>query len=118
MSFKLKIWRATIGRFFAWIDSTIEQKRIRESFDRPIIKRAGRETLRYYDNGRSTAITCDLALGCRDLDLLIYNKAPLAWLDTGEPLTPEESGKVFRKVGEHLDQKKVRWKFSDTSFRK
>ena len=115
MSLQLRIWHATLGRFFEWIDSAIEQRRIRESFSHPIIKRAGRETLMYYESGRSTAITCDLALGCRDLDLLIFKKAPLKWLDTGEPLTPQESERVFQKVAEHLDKMKIRWKFSEAS---
>jgi hypothetical protein len=118
MSFKLKIWRATIGRFFAGIDSAIEQRRIRESFNYPIIKRAGREALMYYENGRSTAITCDLALGCRDVDLLVYNTKPLKWRDSGELLTPEESEKVYSTLPDLLASKNIRWAYSETIHRK
>lgn len=111
----MKIWRATVERFFGWTDSVIDQKRIRESFSHPVIKQSGPERIRYYENGRSTAITCHFGPSRGDIDLIIHKNAPLRWQDTGALLTPEESEQVFQKVGEHLDERKVRWKFSDAS---
>ena len=114
MSFKEKIWRATIGRLLARMNSAIEQRHIRESFVRPTIKSAGRETLMYYENGRAAAIGCDFAAGCKNLDLLIYKEPPLKWRDTGELLTPEESEKVYSKLAEYLANKNLRWAYSET----
>jgi hypothetical protein len=114
MSFKTQFWRATVGRFFRWVDSIVEQKYTRESFRHPIVRRTGREALMYYEDGRSTTITCDLALGRNDLDLLVYWKAPLRWRGTKELLTPEESERVYSKLPSLLDAKKIRWAYSET----
>ena len=109
-----KCWRATVGRFFAWLGSAEEQRLIRESFIHPTMKRTGRETIKYYEKGQSTTITCDLALGRKDLDLLIYNKLPLRWSDTGEALTSEESKRVYSNLSDLLASQKIRWAYSET----
>jgi len=113
-----KIWCATIGHFLSRMDSAVEQRRIRESFVRPIIKSAGRETLMYYENGRSSAIGCDFAIGCKNLDLLIYKEPPLKWRDTGDLLTPEELEKVYSTLADYLASKNIRWAYSETTFPK
>jgi hypothetical protein len=51
--------------------------------------------------------------GSADFDRIIYRHCPMKWNDAGEMLTSIERDKVFQKVGEHLDKRKVRWKFSD-----
>jgi hypothetical protein len=112
MSFTFKIWRATIGRFLGWVDTAVEQKRLRQSFNHPILF-SRREFLVYYENGRSTVINSDFALGKSDIDLVIYRKTPLKWQDTGELLSPEESDKVYSKLPHLLASKNIRWAYSE-----
>lgn len=111
------IWRATVERVLARVDSAVERKRIRESFRRPIVRRAGRETLMYYDHGRSTDIGCDFAIGSDSVDLLVYKEEPLKWHQTGELLTPEESAKVHSTLVHYLAGKNLRWAYSETIYR-
>jgi len=48
-----------------------------------------------------------------DPQRVIFRNCPLKWNDSGPPLTSGEREKVFRKIGEYLDGKKVSWEFSD-----
>ena len=74
-----------------------------------------RDSLGYYENGRWVTVSGELMSGSAGFDRLIYRRSPLKWNDTGNLLTPEEAEKVFQKVGEHLDKRNIRWKFSDAS---
>ena len=112
MSFALRIWRSTIGGFLGWVDTAVEQKRLRQSFNHPILY-SRREFLVYYENGRSTVINSDFALGNSDLDLVIYRNTPLKWQDTGALLSPEESDTVYSKLPDLLASKNIRWAYSE-----
>jgi hypothetical protein len=52
---------------------------------------------------------------CGELDRQIYRSRPLRWNGNAEILTPEEEDRVFRKLCEHFDKRKVRWKFYEVS---
>jgi hypothetical protein len=112
MSFKVTVWRATIGRLLAWMDSAVEQKRIRQSFDRPLVS-FRREFMIFYDSGRSVVINSDYGSRESGLEFLIYRTTPLKWRDTGEFLTPEEADRVYSKLSDLLAIKNIRWAYSE-----
>jgi hypothetical protein len=91
---KIKLWRATIGRFNDWLNVTTEQSSLRESFTRPIV-RFRREVMIFYENGRSVGINSDFGSRKSKLDFVIYRTTPLKWQDTVELLTPEETEKII-----------------------
>lgn len=93
--------------------SLLKKRHLRQSFKNPIITGCGRDALRYYENGRSVRVEAELMSGAGDCDRLIYRRWPLKWDDTAEPLTPDEQKHLFQRVCDHLDRKRVRWKFSD-----
>jgi len=90
-----------------------EKKRIQKSFTSPLVGINGRDSFRYYENGRWVTVWGELMSSRADVERVIYRQCPLKWNDTGQALTTEEREKVFQKVGEHLDQSGVKWKFDD-----
>jgi hypothetical protein len=112
MSFTFKIWRATIGRFTRWLSATTEERFLRDSFNRPIV-RFRREIMKYYENGRSVGINSDYGSRESGLDFVIYRKTPLKWHDTGELLTPEETERVYSKLPDLLASGNIRWAYSE-----
>jgi hypothetical protein len=115
MTTGLKIWRLVTKPLFALIDglgSNLHTKNLRQSFDHPVIS-GGRDSFRYYERGHWTTVSGELMSGSTGVDRIIYRRCPMKWNDTGEPLTEAEKEKAFQAVGEYLDKKKVRWKFSD-----
>ena len=96
------------------MDGRRERKLLQQSYASPIVRIHFRDSFRYYDKGRWVAVSGELMSGSSGIARLIYRQSPLKWNDAGVLLRPEEAEKVFQKVGEHLDERKVRWKFSDT----
>src|SRR5262249_6029266 len=90
-----------------------ERKRIRQSFTNSLVGINGRDSFRYYENGRWVTVRGELMSGSADVDRVIYRQCPLRWNDTGETLTTAERERVFQKVTEHLDQSGIKWKFDD-----
>ena len=84
---------------------------MRRSFVFPVVRCYQRDDFRYYENGRWTTVLGELMSGSTGVDRVIYRQCPLKWNDTGETLTAAEREKVFQKVGEHLDQSGIKWKF-------
>ena len=108
-----KVWRAVVEPVFHEIFSLVEKRRLRQSFARIIILGYGRDSLRYYENGRWVTVEAELMCGRADVDRVVYRGCPLKWNDAGELLTPDQREKLFQKVGEYLDEAKIKWKFSD-----
>jgi hypothetical protein len=99
--------------WFAKLFSTGEERALRQSFARPVVRCYQRDAFRYYENGRWVTVDGELMSGCADVERVIFRRCPLKWNDTGEALTTEERAKVFQKVGEHLDKSGIKWKFDD-----
>ncbi|HWY30157.1 MAG TPA: hypothetical protein VNX46_05355 [Candidatus Acidoferrum sp.] len=117
MAIRKVIWRVT-HLFFQplfWLASHLEKRAVQQSFSTPVVRCHQSDDFRYYENGRWVTVSGELMSGSTGIDRLIYRQSPLKWNDTGTLLTPGEAEKVFQKVGEHLDESKVRWKFSDAS---
>ena len=67
MSFRLKMWQATIGRFIGWVDTAMDQKLLRESIVKPFVRAYGRDTFRYYESGRSVDLDAEMMTGSTGL---------------------------------------------------
>lgn len=99
--------------WFAKLFSFREERTLRQSFVKPVVRCYQRDAFRYYENGRWVTVEGELMSGRADVERVIYRQCPLKWNDTGQALTAEERAKVFQKVGDHLDQSGVKWKFDD-----
>jgi hypothetical protein len=117
MSVKLKIWRATIGRFIDWLNTTTEKRLLRDSFNGPLVH-FRREIMIYYENGRSVGINSDHGSRECGLDFVIYREAPLEWHDTRELLSSEESSRVYSKLTDLLARRNIRWAYSEMVHKK
>jgi len=97
---------------FGWFGTRREKKLLQQSYANPIIRIHFRDSFKYYENGRWVTVSGEL-MASHDPQRVIFRHCPLKWDDSGPPLTPNERERVFQKVGEHLDERKVSWKFSD-----
>jgi hypothetical protein len=97
------------------ISSFFEKRRLQKSFAKLFVRAYGRDTFRYYENGRSVNVNAELMTGSTGIDRVIYHQCPLKWNDTGQALTTEEREKVFQKVVAYFDEAGIKWKFSDAS---
>jgi len=112
-----QVWNVVtrpIFNMFDMLNVVKEKRRLRRSHINPIVRQNRRDSVKYYENGRSVTVGAELTSG-RDFDRMIYRQCPLKWDDAGATLTPEEKGRVFQTIGAHFDCKKVGWKFSDAS---
>jgi hypothetical protein len=112
MSIIDKIWRATLGRFADWLGEKTEQRLLRKSLDHPLVH-FSRETMIYYEKGRSVSISSDFGTRESKLDYVIYKQTPLAWNNTGKLLTPEETDRVYSKLSSLLASQNIRWAYSE-----
>ena len=108
----LKIWRASLNAVLGPLESFLDKSRRKKSFERPVICGHGRGSLRYYENGRYVVIEAELMSGS-SLDRRIHRSSILEWDDNRERLSDEDAVRVFQNLCDYLDQKNVRWKFSD-----
>jgi len=104
----VKLWHKILDRIFDPLFEWREKKRILQSFKSPFVAANDRDSFRYYENGRW--VTLEAELMCGELDRQIYRKSPLNWNDIGEILTLEEEERVFQKLCQHFDERKVRWR--------
>jgi len=100
-------------RLLAKLLSLLEERRLRQSFSRPVIRCYQRDAFRYYENGRWVTVEGELMSGRAEIERVIYRQCPLKWNDIGKALTTEERDRVLRKVGEHLDESGIKWRFND-----
>jgi len=109
---RLRIWRKIMRLIFGRFLASREKERLQRSYTSPVIVGHLRDSFRYYENGRWVTVSGELMAG-HDPQRVIFRNCPLKWNDSGPPLTSGEREKVFRKIGEYLDGKKVSWEFSD-----
>jgi hypothetical protein len=107
------LWHRILGLIFDPLFNRREKNRLQQSFKYPVVAANDRDSFRFYENGRW--VTLEAELMCGELDRQIYRGRPLRWNDSAEILTPEEEDRIFRKLCEHFDQRKVRWKFYEVS---
>ena len=93
------------------IDSFFEKRRLAKSFAGPFVRAYGRDTFRYYQDGRSVDLNAELMTGSTGIDRVIYKENPLKWNDTTEALTVEERERAYQELIGHFNRNKVRWKY-------
>ena len=114
----LRIWRAAMRPYWEFLDriaSGRQQKNLQRSFTKPVVGGWSRNSFRYYEKGRWTTVSGELMTGSTGVDWVLYRRCPMKWNDTEDPLIETEKERAFRAVGEYLDKKKVRWKFSEAT---
>jgi hypothetical protein len=77
------------------------------------VQRYGRDSFKYHAKSRSTIVEGELMHGKEDLDRIIFRYCPMKWSDNKEPLTHGKRKRAFKAVGDYLNGRKIRWKFSD-----
>ncbi|MEI7709103.1 MAG: hypothetical protein WCI76_00105 [bacterium] len=85
-----------------------QEQRLSQSFIKPLIIIQGRDSYRYYENGRFVTIGTEMMQG-GILDRRIYRTDALRWNDKEEILTNEEKDKVLRKITDHFSEKGIKW---------
>jgi len=109
----LALWRKALRAVFGPLERRIEQRRVRESFSRPLVVGYGRDAVKFFENGRSVVVEAELMAG--EVDRQLYRSSHLKWSDSGAELSPVERGNVFQHVCADFDRRKVRWRFYDDS---
>lgn len=104
----LYICRSPINKFFHYLNARKQEQRLSQSFIKPLIIIQGRDSYRYYENGRFVTIGTEMMQG-GILDRRIYRTDALRWNDKEEILTNEEKDKVLRKITDHFSEKGIKW---------
>jgi hypothetical protein len=87
----------------------LEKKRLHRSLKQPFVVAFGRDSFKFYENGRWTILEAELM--CGEFDRQIYRGRALRWNGSAEILTSGEEDRAFQKLCEHFDERKIRWKF-------
>ena len=88
--------------------SYMEKRRMRRSFESPVLAPSGRDSITYYENGRSVVIHSELMQGYVRRRVDCQN---LKWSDNGAELTETEKAKVLDMLCEHYDYHKIKWEY-------
>jgi hypothetical protein len=111
MTRRLIIWRKLLFPFEK-LRSSREKGRLEKSWNGAFLGWHLRDSLRYYENGRSVTIWAEL-LARGKYQRMVARDPILKWDGNGKVLTQEEKQKVLRKFYGYFDQHKIRWVFSD-----
>lgn len=90
-----------------------EKRNLRQSPAAPVVRRYGEDSYKYFEKGRFTIVEGELTHGNEGVDRIIFFYCPMKWSDSEKQLNTKEREKVFKAVGEFLDEKKIKWKFSN-----
>ena len=107
-----RIWRAIVEPVLHWISILVEKHQLHRSLGTTIVRGYGRDSVRYYENGRWVTVEAYLMFGRSDIDRVIHRGCSLRWNDSGEPLSPDERARVFQSVAKHFEGSGVMWKFN------
>ncbi|HEX3627103.1 MAG TPA: hypothetical protein VH280_16965 [Verrucomicrobiae bacterium] len=77
-----------------------------------VIRRYGSDSFKYCEKDRFTIVEGEPMHGGEGVDRIIFFYCPMKWSDSEKQLNATERKKVFQTVGEYLDKKKIKWKFS------
>lgn len=88
-----------------------EKRRLSQSLSSPFVVPYQRDAFRYYESGRSTTIDAELMFG--EYDRLVHYGGFLKWDDNGAELTRDEEKRAFERLVQYLNQRKIKWKFSE-----
>ena len=94
-------------------NSKNKKTNLRQNPVRAVVRRYGNDSYKYFEKGRFTIVEGELTHGSEGVDRIIFRYCPMKWSDSEKRLTAGERKKVFRAVGEYLDKRKIKWKFSD-----
>ncbi|HVU16112.1 MAG TPA: hypothetical protein VHD32_04270 [Candidatus Didemnitutus sp.] len=87
-----------------------ERRRLLRSHGAPFIAGSGRDSFRFYQDGRSVEIHAELILG--KVERRIFPQA-LKWSDNQEELMPAKHDEVIQNLCEYFDRKGVTWEVFD-----
>lgn len=83
-----------------------ERERLAQSFSGPFFAATGRDTICYYENGRSVPINAELMH--HPVDRRIHRQV-LKWNDTGEELSVDQQAKILSDFTRYLDEHGITW---------
>jgi hypothetical protein len=77
-----------------------------------VIRRYGNDSFKYCEKNRFTIVEGEPMHSREGIDRIIFFYCPMKWSDSEKQLNAAERKKVFQTIGEYLDKKKIKWKFS------
>lgn len=104
----------TVAKMNGKTNAPVREKTPRRGLVKAIVQRYGSDSYKYCETGRFTIVEGELTHGSEGVDRIIFRYCPMKWSDSEKQLSAVEREKVFQAVVEYLDNRKIRWKFSDS----
>ena len=90
-----------------------EKKSVRQDAGGPAIRRYGSDSFKYFEESRWTIVEGEVTHSDEGVDRILFRYCPMKWSDDKKRLTAGERERVFKALGDFLDKRRIKWKFSD-----